>query len=147
MKALTLCPPWADMICLPLTGHVPPKRIENRTYRFPDALLGKHIAIHAGKHYDTEGAAWILKEFGIWAPTPSTCLRGIVATVMLSGILSPTERHSDIWYAPGLFGWKFNDVKILEHPIECKGAQGFWNVPEDMEKAIHQERWYKYMGV
>lgn len=43
MKALTLHQPWATLIALGV------KRIETRSWRAPQALIGQRIAIHAGK--------------------------------------------------------------------------------------------------
>ena len=49
MRALTVLQPWADCIC----GLG--KRVENRTWPPPNALIGQRIAIHAGKGFDSKG--------------------------------------------------------------------------------------------
>lgn len=33
-------------------------------------------------------------------------------------------------YSPGRFGWILEDVRALPEPIPCKGAQGFFDVPD-----------------
>ena len=43
MKAITLHQPWASLIA---SGA---KRIETRSWKPPDSLIGTEIAIHAGK--------------------------------------------------------------------------------------------------
>ena len=54
-RALTLWQPWASAIC---SG---PKRIENRPIPPPDRIIGQRIFIHAGKTWDHERAADLLK--------------------------------------------------------------------------------------
>jgi hypothetical protein len=39
-------------------------------------------------------------------------------------------------FAPGRYGWIFSDVRRLWQPVECNGARGLWNVPEELEKQI-----------
>jgi hypothetical protein len=41
-------------------------------------------------------------------------------------------------YSAGRFVWKFTDVRPLR-PIECKGAQGMWDVPADVQRAIYRQ--------
>jgi len=53
---LTIIQPWAAAIALG------PKRIENRTWRPSNRMLGEFIAIHAGKKVDT---SWVTEAF-IW---------------------------------------------------------------------------------
>jgi hypothetical protein len=48
MKALTVCEPYASLIALP-DDHPRKKRVENRTRPAPASVVGKTIAIHAGK--------------------------------------------------------------------------------------------------
>ena len=54
LQALTLWRPWAGLVAAKV------KPIENRDWPPPDRLIGKRLAIHAGKKWDREGALWAL---------------------------------------------------------------------------------------
>jgi activating signal cointegrator 1 len=51
--------------------------------------------------------------------------------------LSPLERAFGD-YKPGRFAWKLADVRAIE-PIECKGAQGIWEIPPAIRRAIERQ--------
>lgn len=36
-------------------------------------------------------------------------------------------------YAPGRYGWVLAEVRRLEKPIPCRGQQGLWTVPGEIE--------------
>lgn len=40
---------------------------------------------------------------------------------------------------PGRFGWALSNVKRLAEPIPCRGAQGLWDVPADVEARIRAQ--------
>lgn len=58
MRGLTLTAPWIPAAIL-APAHLRPKRIENRTTRPPECIRGKRFALHQGKTFDEEAAAWI----------------------------------------------------------------------------------------
>lgn len=39
-------------------------------------------------------------------------------------------------YAPERFGWFLADIRPLPRPIPCRGAQGLWSVPADVQAQI-----------
>lgn len=39
-------------------------------------------------------------------------------------------------YTTGRFAWILTDVRALEKPIECKGAQRLWDVPKDVAQQV-----------
>jgi len=43
------------------------------------------------------------------------------------------ERAADPWAIPGTVGLLLADVRVLPVPVPCKGAQGWWTVPEGVE--------------
>lgn len=43
-------------------------------------------------------------------------------------------RRSKWWIGP--IGWVLADVTPLPKPVPCKGAQGLWTLPEDVESAV-----------
>lgn len=154
LYALTFWRPWPSAILY--AG----KNCENRTRPPPRALLGKRIALHAGKRYEL--AHWPRP---VQVTFAGECQTGIVGTALVAGWLdtrrgghvavssgdAPTvERrraiarllelnHSQWWAGP--VGILFEDVCALEQPIRCNGAQGWWRVPEaEAELVRAQER-------
>lgn len=133
MKAITLIQPWAT--CIADFG----KRVENRTWMYPRAALsGKYIAIHAGKTMD----AWVYAELVAEGTLPLMLhipLGAVVAVCMLGGAVRRVEELPDPeqarWFC-GPFGWLLTDVIPIE-PVPCRGSQGFWDLPAEVEEAVH----------
>lgn len=135
LKALTLWRPWAWLIA---AGHKP---VENRTWAPPRALLGQRIVLHAGKTMDRDGAVAVRQEFGIEFP-PEAWAEGIVGVATLvrsfDGITTALEpMRSSPWYS-GDIGWVFAEP-IQIPAVECKGAQGLWDVPAE----VARKAWYR----
>lgn len=150
MKALTLIRPWSDAL---VRG---PKRVENRTWLPPVESIGRYLAIHAGKKFDEDGGCDLRAMGTGWSPPleASDSPQGIVGVVLLRGWLDlrggriahalDNETHAvairldqDRWWA-GPCGWLFGEPIAIE-PVPCRGAQGLWIVPADVE-AIVRER-------
>ena len=122
LKALTLQQPWAwAVLQTDLPGF--PKDIENRGKK---TKLRERILIHAGKTYDHEGAAWILKTFGVEAPGPEALPMGyIVGSVEIVGCV---DEHPSKWFM-GPYGYVLlNPIEIDPRPY--RGMPGFFNVEE-----------------
>ena len=49
--------------------------------------------------------------------------------------ISPMEAAFG-FYDSGRFAWKLRDVRPLPQPIPCKGAQGIWKVPAELEAQV-----------
>lgn len=131
MKALSLWQPWASAIAL---GH---KTIETRSwstkYRGP-------IAIHAAKRWTPEQIRFASIEHALNRMPKRLPLGAIVAVARLARVertddietsVSPIERiYGD--YSWGRYGWVLEDIKPLREPISFRGAQGLFNVPDDL---------------
>lgn len=118
MKAITLHQPWASLIAFR------DKRIENRTWKPPGMILNQVIAIHAGMKVQKDLPEWLAPIVRL-LPIP----RGeIVCTARVIGY---TTSSSDRYFA-GPIGWLLADVKPCKKPVRIFGAQGLWNVPEDI---------------
>lgn len=133
MKALSLWQPWASAVAL---GW---KKIETRhwstAYRGP-------LAIHAAKRWTAdEREEWeIACEIHGLSPEPPP-LGAIVATARLVDVrrtealleagVTPEEQE---WgnYGPGRFGWVFADIAGLVEPVAFRGAQGLFEVPDQL---------------
>lgn len=140
MKTISLWQPWATLIAIEA------KRFETRSWSTKHRGL---LAIHAAKKWDA-----LLKEYcevepfrrvlqandhgkdGVM-PLP---LGAIVAVVKLvevhrvekvRGLISPTEKAFGD-YADGRYAWKLEMVKRFEKPIPMNGAQGLFDVSDDL---------------
>lgn len=130
MKAITLWQPWAWAICY--AG----KRIENRTWPPPKALLGKQVAIHAGKHLDEAIASNMAETFpGLW-PGRANLKRG--AVVAVAKLMGATTASKDPWFF-GPVGWQLSDVVVLAQPVVCRGFQGLWDLPPQVARDVEAQ--------
>lgn len=145
MKALTLWRPWTWAICHPSQYA---KRVENRTWAPPSWMIGQDFAIHAGKRYDAKVCDWIADILAERPPAANACPQGIVAVAKLHRCIYDSGESACVatlklcekagvgdWYS-GPFGWLLDDVRVLAQPIACKGAQGLWELPKDVERAV-----------
>lgn len=144
MRALTLHRPWPWAIV-----HAG-KAIENRNWRPPHWLIGRPLAIHAGKAIDLD--AWGAMKAGDYGEpaehVPEDHPLGIVAVCTVKGWIHqeiPGERltwstvgglelreafdlvNSPWWAGP--YGWILRDVRAVDPPIACRGLQGLWLAP------------------
>jgi hypothetical protein len=126
LHALTLWQPWAWAV-----AHAG-KGLENRDWRPPAWLVGKPLAIHAGKAWDPDAADFIERVSG--RRPPESAIRGaIVAVARLGGFVKDAEEappDQRLWFI-GRFGWLLEDVVSFE-PVPCRGAQKLWTVPSDV---------------
>ena len=143
MKALTLIQPWAW--CITHAG----KRVENRTWPPPAPLLGERFAIHAGVSRSGAETVDHLAEQGIVVTGP-VHFGAIVATVQLVGVsrdLGPMTIADGCdarrilalamtQWRMGPIGWVLDDVRVLSEPVPCRGAQGLWTLPADVERLV-----------
>lgn len=150
MRALTLWPEWAWAV-----AHLG-KDVENRGWAPPFYILGQRIAIHAGRHVGGKSGAAAYR-------AGTDCVR---AAAMAAGLdPSPladwlNEMHRDLcaatsavvavarveyslgisppslWAEPGQRHWRLGDVVTLPRPVPCRGAQGLWIVPREVEDAV-----------
>jgi hypothetical protein len=133
VRAISLWQPWATAMAIGL------KRIETRhwtcSYRGP-------IVIHAAKRWRREEREWA-KELASLHDAPALAdppLGAIVAVArlvdirrtefLLEGISETEEMFGN--YGDGRFGWLFEDIQALPSPVPFKGAQGFFDVPNDL---------------
>lgn len=157
MKAITLYQPWASAIAVGL------KHFETRSWR---TQYRGPLAIHAAK----ETPSRVIKAMGesnylalqadvqIASPEegfpalPTGCIvtTGILAACLYTtepaifrGFDAESERIDRAFgdFSPGRFAWRLDHVKINGFiPIPCRGAQGLWDVPQDIE-ALIRDQW------
>ena len=150
MKAISLTQPWASLVA------VGAKRIETRSWR-PSSAVGEEIAIHASKGFPLDCRqlceqtlfARSLKRSWMQLPVGSVVAVARVVSfdtterLLASGELTPLEEAFGN-YGPHRFGWRFEDIRPLSTPIECRGALGIWFLPEAVEQQVREQvrrRW------
>ncbi len=156
MKGISLWQPWASLIAL---GK---KRVETRSWRPPQALVGQRIAIHASARPVDQLARELLFRAGV-DPGMDLPRGAIVATARLwgvwkssrepiQGIVPPrgmsflaevltSERHRDLPTDDlelALGDWSPGrcfwalDEVRPMDPVPCRGMQGLWAVPAEL---------------
>ena len=149
MKALTLHRPWSFAV-----AHLG-KDVENRGWRTNDR---GELAIHAGKTWDWISAEMIERisghEFVPWEDDRHPdAWRGIVAVAnlvdchevhqpaVLGGTQTTFRLCCDSSWAQTerrTFHWVLADVRPLDEPVPCKGRQGLWTLPDDVERKVRE---------
>lgn len=162
MKALTLRNPFAFAISH-LGKNVENRDWDARTAELMGlpGLIGQQIAIHGGAlprrgrnqgwREFTEALAYIhglldgelpdsaarflarRMQLGATLRAEDFLVSGVVAVATISG----TSRDSwSSWAVPGCLHLELSDVSALPEPVACAGAQGFWTVPEILEREV-----------
>lgn len=126
MKALTLWRPWAWAL---FHG----KDIENRMWAPPAHMIGRRIAIHAGKKLDDAGEEFISNRLSLIYPPNKSRATGIIGVATIARIV--TESTSP-WFV-GPVGWVLEDHIELPEAILVNGAQGLWNLTLETDMRLH----------
>lgn len=131
MKAISLWQPWASAIALGL------KTIETRSW---STKYRGELAIHAANRWAGDQREFARIEHMVGRLPARVPLGAIVAVATLSEVRStydlrvevgPIERiYGD--YRDGRYGWVLTDIRPLREPIPYRGAQGFFNVPDEV---------------
>ena len=141
MRALTLHRPWSFAV-----AHLG-KDVENRGWRTNYRGL---LAIHGGAKWSNDAASGIARINGriFRADEKLNSGAGIVAVANLVDCHEARpETHSfeDIyaaaccessWAQDDGWHWVLANVRPLPEPVPCKGRQGLWRLPEDVERAV-----------
>ena len=66
----------------------------------------------------------------------------IIAMIEIERMVTTREEAKmSRWYVPGCIGWKVGRVVRLAVPIECRGAQGLWVVPDAVAAMVRLACW------
>lgn len=144
MRALTLWQPWAAAVThagTPVAACAPP----------PRSVIGTRIAIHAAQRVAYDGTCvrslparargilvarygWeVISDFAAVLPRSVIVCTAVVSRCVRTGDVDPIERSD--WFT-GPYGWVLETVIALPTPIPCRGRQGVWVVPSDIEAAV-----------
>ena len=144
LSALTVLQPFATAI---VSTELTAKRVENRSWPRTYPKAGQWVAIHAGRSWYPGNADTILSEIETYTgwgtrrdPTgavrvyPLGALLGIARFV---GCVQPGEVPiPQRGWAVGPWCHVIDDVRPLPSPIPCRGALGFWRVPDEHVPAL-----------
>lgn len=141
VQALTLHQPYASLI---VEGR---KNYETRSWGPGKHRLGKRIAIHAGKRYDSVVRNEITIAYGgMYRSLPYGAIVGY-AILENAGRVTGFDGCDNAmvrWLVPepdqfippcdrrhgnfdvGRWAWRMTKVEKLDEPIECRGYQGIW---------------------
>jgi hypothetical protein len=131
MRAISLWQPWASAIPLGLKHFE--TRLWSTEYRGP-------LIIHAAKGINRVQRFFWRSELTLGRLPARLPLGGLVAIVDLVSC-RPTDEvklyvtaierlYGD--YSPGRFAWGFENIRPIVDPIPWRGAQGFFNVPDEV---------------
>jgi len=136
VKGISLLQPWAWAI------FYAGQDVENRSWPCPRNIIGQRVAIHASKGMDAHqysDACVSLQAINPKAnppPFPAVIRGAIIGTVEIVGCV---EQSPSRWFC-GPYGFVLRDPVPLAEPIPCKGALGFWDVPPEIERKIHDTK-------
>jgi hypothetical protein len=119
MRALTVRPPWSELIAAAV------KDVENRTWR----IEPQRLWIHAGVNLDR--SAWSAPTAALMPAGLTPVCGAIVAQASVVDVHTCDGRCSP-WAIPDLVHWKLADVVSLERPVPCRGQLGLWTPPTDL---------------
>jgi hypothetical protein len=155
MKALVVWQPWASLIVHGI------KRFETRGWAPPRSLIGQRLAICAGKTTDgldcyataddgphsprivamhrlkTHGLDLMNLPFGKVVGTVLVC-DAINCPPLESEDPGEFERALGDW-SDGRWCWSTVDARALSIPIPVTGKQGLFDLPTDVDAAIHKQ--------
>lgn len=132
MKAISLWQPWATLVAIGA------KEYETRSWYTKYRGL---LAIHAAKKWDDVQRAYCQQEPFLSAiGEHGLPLGAIVAVVKLVDVQKTDAIAKSIGknerafgnYLPDRYAWKLELVKRLEKPIPMNGAQGLFEVADDL---------------
>lgn len=155
MRALTLHQPWAWAVAEGI------KRVENRTWAPPRSFISlpqpeQIFAIHAGKTWDESAYDALDRLLGPDEPDPPRSwevVRGAVIAVARYDQLASNNNFYALgapvverelgadqvrWFF-GPYGWLLADIVKLPEPVPCRGYQGLWTLPADVESDVVEQ--------
>ena len=146
-KAVTLHQPWASLVA---KGA---KTVETRSWRPPASLIGRRIAIHAGRERRNEapgeefetavakhlGAGW-RDELPAGAVV-ATAVLAEVAEAAGDGKDAPTREEALFGdYRAGRWMWRLGGVKEVKPPVPVRGHRRIWSLEPANKKAPEAKR-------
>ncbi len=129
IKGLSLTRPWPFAF---VNGPEPEqKRIENRSWKPPQGMIGHYLALHAAKSWSEEDRLWIASRMGLLVPKQSEHPHSqIFAVCRVAGYIESAQderlKPEQCKWFFGPYGWLLEDLVELKTPVTCTGARLLW---------------------
>jgi hypothetical protein len=131
LHGLTLWEPWSwAILSLPEAIR---KDVENRGWPMPAPFVGEWVALHAGRTYDWDGAAWIRQTFRVEVPPPNKLVLGAVTGLVK---FAPSGRAVRSRWAVGPWCWPVLERVTIATTVDCRGFQKLWPVPPEVAEQV-----------
>lgn len=75
-------------------------------------------------------------EKGLEADPRRIVLPSYSAIVAVARVVGVDRKQRTGWDVPDAMHWRLADVRRLAEPVGCRGAQGLWDVPDDVAAAV-----------
>jgi hypothetical protein len=130
IRGLSLTRPWPFAFLKPGV-ETDFKRIENRSWRPPQFIIGQYLALHAAKSWSEDDREWIEHVTGLSVPRKKESPHSeIFAVCRCAGYAEDAldERVSEgqrMWFF-GPYGWLLTHFVGLNEPVPCTGELGLW---------------------
>ena len=148
MRALTLTQPWCGLVA---SGR---KLVENRPrHMIKREDFGVPFALHASREIDqaVRGAIYEIapelhhdlattQELALWHQL-SRITSAVIAVATIARVVDEYDDLGEIlgdqyrWFF-GPVAYVLHDVRALPEPVPCRGWQGFWTLPHDIEAQV-----------
>ncbi|MVN86564.1 ASCH domain-containing protein [Deinococcus sp. HMF7620] len=125
--ALTIDQPFASLMAMGI------KKVENRNWSPDESLIGRRIAIHAGRTYDYLGSYMVKNDHGIICHAAQFPRGAVVATATLKEVVTHLD---DPWFR-GPYGWIFDEIVMIE-PLACSGRRHLWPLADELSQRLRQ---------
>jgi hypothetical protein len=111
----------------------------------PRALL----AIHAAKApFKNPFEKWLARTERFLGPVGKLPRGAVVAVVRVQDLVQSQGDTLEYWdeedlfwgdFTAGRWAWRLEVlVNLADHPVPCRGAQGLWRVPDDVQRRIFE---------
>lgn len=142
MKAISLWQPWASLWLTESKIH------ETRTWPYPKhGMLAVHAAKNIARDFPDRTRGIVERHFGLdWEKRlPRGAIIGVVEIIDCLKVAEvyPTgegEMPDDFWcgnFTGERFAWRRRRALVLPKPIEFRGRQNIFSVPDDIAPALN----------
>ncbi|MGE3463862.1 MAG: ASCH domain-containing protein [Pseudomonadales bacterium] len=138
LRAVTLTQPWATALVRGV------KTIETRSW---STRYEGWFAVHAAKGWTLADREFALEDAWRYLQMypedyPRACIVGVAHLVKCvpADKVEPGEADELFgFFGPERFAWIVDQARELRAPIPCRGAQGWWPVPADVEAEMRKQ--------
>ena len=109
--------------------------------RPPVEALGRYVALHVGRAWDVEGAAFMERRLGLYVPAedglPVGSIFAVARLTEVTTICNDSRAFGGEPWWRGTIGWWLEEVLPIE-PLECPEATPFSPLSEDFRPELRE---------